>query len=321
MSDKQYKPDDIASIADEHITVIGGVNSSGVVKRLTLNSLGQLPVASGSQIIASSASTMLGNPALLVGFRYIGSDAVEAGSTTTVINLTAHSIRKGDIIFYFSGGPTNNGSWSSVESVSANSITLSNALPDTPTATNTITFYRPTPITAAVGSGNIGGLNVCVDSDFQESNPRSLLKLEDAAAQNGDALVGIAVMRSDTPASTTGDGDYMHPKANSLGALYADAAHAVAAPSASSLAFGSVSGTYATLVSNSSKVRAISILNTLDKDVVIGFGTTDAFYVKSGTDKLFDLAANGRWMASNLSVKTADGTSPGSGTVYGALLI
>lgn len=74
----------------------------------------------------------------------VGSDAAEAGTTTTVINATAHSAVAGDIIVMTSGGE--DGEAREVASVTANAITLSSALSGAPSATETFNILRPVAV-------------------------------------------------------------------------------------------------------------------------------------------------------------------------------
>lgn len=71
----------------------------------------------------------------------VGSDAAEAGTTTTVINATGHAAAVGDIIIMTSGGE--DGEARSVDSITANTITLTTALSGAPSATETFDILRP----------------------------------------------------------------------------------------------------------------------------------------------------------------------------------
>lgn len=69
-----------------------------------------------------------------------GSDAAEAGSTSSVIVATAHAARVGDLIRFTSGAA--NGYQAKVLSVATNSITLVEALGATPAAADTFDILR-----------------------------------------------------------------------------------------------------------------------------------------------------------------------------------
>jgi hypothetical protein len=72
--------------------------------------------------------------------REIGTDAVEAGSTTYVINATSHSARRGDVINFTSG--TLDGYEVRVSEVATNTITLAEELPSAPSAADTFQILR-----------------------------------------------------------------------------------------------------------------------------------------------------------------------------------
>lgn len=78
----------------------------------------------------------------------VGSDAVEASSTTSVINATAHAAKKGDRVRFTSGV------LASIEAdvweVTTNTITLGQTLPSAPAAAVTFDILRPVSLT--VGS-------------------------------------------------------------------------------------------------------------------------------------------------------------------------
>jgi acyl dehydratase len=147
-------------------------------------------------------------------------DTIEAGSTTTVLNLTAHAGRVGDVVLYRGTG-ANLGIEIPVLSVTANSVTLSKALPATP-GLDPITFLRPVFIGATLnrttGSSFGASLNTSIDFNTQYQASTGILKLEDAAAASGDALVGIAGVINNTLAAKAADGDYTSPSLDSAGA-------------------------------------------------------------------------------------------------------
>lgn len=72
--------------------------------------------------------------------REVGTDAVEANSTTKVIVATAHAAIKGDVIRFTSG--THSGREVKVKSVSANEITLAETLSSAPSALDTFQILR-----------------------------------------------------------------------------------------------------------------------------------------------------------------------------------
>lgn len=81
----------------------------------------------------------------------VGTDAVEASSTTSVVNATAHAAQVGDIIRFTSGALS--GKEVKVSSISTNSITLAETLVSAPAAAVTFQILRHKyPVVAADGS-------------------------------------------------------------------------------------------------------------------------------------------------------------------------
>lgn len=75
----------------------------------------------------------------------VSNDTVEAGSSTTLINATAHAAQIGDFVQMRSGTATRNGmSW--VVAKTANSITLSPALQVAPNTADVFSILRPSTI-------------------------------------------------------------------------------------------------------------------------------------------------------------------------------
>lgn len=86
----------------------------------------------------------------------VTADAVEANSTTTVINATAHSARPGDAIQITSGTLINDTVF--VQSITANAITLSQSLSSAPALSVTFDILRPVfPRVSAAGIGAVTG--------------------------------------------------------------------------------------------------------------------------------------------------------------------
>lgn len=76
-----------------------------------------------------------------IAVRGVGADVVEAGSTTTVINATAHIAEVGDVIRFTSG--THDGREVKVWAVDANTITIAEDLESAPAAAVTFDILRP----------------------------------------------------------------------------------------------------------------------------------------------------------------------------------
>lgn len=168
---------------------------------------------------------------------------------------------------------------------------------------------------------NAGGcLYANIDFNGQENTSRGILKAEDGAHASGDAGVAVWAKRTDTPAVSSGtDGDYSTINENAYGAVYNDSAFKAQAGLEGTLAFGSVTTSYATLISNSTqRIRRLSVYNTLNQVALISVdgGTTGCQHVPATSGVVsIDLAANGLYSVSNISVKTIGG-NPGSGNIY-----
>jgi len=80
-----------------------------------------------------------------------------------------------------------------------------------------------------------------------------------------------------------------------------------------SLAFGAVSTTYETIVTNTSKVAAVDCYNGLDVGVIFSIdASTSGFYIPPSTGKIYPLKTWNLYMTSNLSVKSVSATASGS---------
>jgi hypothetical protein len=146
-----------------------------------------------SVIPVSNAVGFNGVGAIGVGYQFVGADAAEADSTTTVINATAHAARVGDILSFRSGTAGNIGIWVTVSAVATNSITLANALLATPAAADGFYILRPQPLSVNANNGNsaFNSLNVSIASEGQPILANGILKLEDGVAGSLDAGVAI----------------------------------------------------------------------------------------------------------------------------------
>lgn len=88
--------------------------------------------------------------------REVGTDAVEANSTVTVINATGHAAQVGDVIRITSG--TLSGQEVKVYAVGANTITLAEELPSAPAALVTFQVLRHKyPVVEATGEVKVTG--------------------------------------------------------------------------------------------------------------------------------------------------------------------
>jgi hypothetical protein len=99
-----------------------------------------------SSVIPVSNSEGLNGSLIASNVYYtVGTDAIEAASTTTVLVLTAHAAREGDWIVPTGGTAANLNVSIPVCSTTTNSVTLCYPLPATP-STDAITIRRPVPI-------------------------------------------------------------------------------------------------------------------------------------------------------------------------------
>lgn len=180
---------------------------------------------SQSVIPVSNASGLNGVGVGQIGYAKVTTDTAETSSTTTVINATTHSARVGDALL-FTAGAANTNAWSTVSAVTANTITLSNALPGAPANGDAFTILRPTPIGVTLASGTnnaLGGMNVTLDYNTQSSIPTGILKLEDVGHTTGDAGVFSLNIVNETAASLGGSNlDYGAAAVSSKGAILPD---------------------------------------------------------------------------------------------------
>jgi len=192
-------------------TLYGSQQESGPLAMDTKGNLYARVIDGGSglsqSVIPVSNNTSLnGLGTAPIGYARATTDAAEAGSTTTVINATAHSARVGDVIQFTSGTATNLDAWSPVSAVTANTITVSHAFPSTVAASDGFYILRPRPLYTSDPrlTGTWAGLQVSIDSGYQ-TTASGILKLEDAAHTTGDAGVSaLAVNLGSAAFAATG---------------------------------------------------------------------------------------------------------------------
>jgi hypothetical protein len=111
-------------------------------------------VASATTDVITINEALSGTPSAAedwVGCTPTGTDAVESGTTDTILAATAHSILANDLVIMTSGGEINEPRL--VSSVTADAITLNAALSGTPSATETFCYKRPKLTGIAVEAG------------------------------------------------------------------------------------------------------------------------------------------------------------------------
>lgn len=110
----------------------------------------------------------------------VGSDAVEAGTTDTIITATGHAAQVGDEIIMTSGDE--DGEAREVTAVATNTITLEAALSGTPSATETFNIIRSVQEPVGVGAKIVifkNTLNQDVMISFDGSTDHILLEAGD----------------------------------------------------------------------------------------------------------------------------------------------
>lgn len=174
---------------------------------------------SQSVVPVSNNTDLNGVGAMMVGALPVTDDTIEAASTTTLINATGHVARVGDIFATISGTAANLNSWSSIcAPVTANSFTLCNALPTTP-STDNFRIFRP-KIPSITGTSSNPGLAVTIQTSSQDAASIGLLKTEDAASASGDAGVMSLSVQNDGWATLAATGDYIAQAAGRAGNQY-----------------------------------------------------------------------------------------------------
>lgn len=183
------------------------VDQYGRIQAVTVGNSGGL---SQSVIPISSSVGLNGVGTGLVGWVRMGPDTVETGSTTTVLNLTAHTLRVGDAIQLVSGTAGNVQAWSYVTAVATNTITISPALPATPANGDVLNILRPGPISSS-GSVNAtaNSLAVFLDQNYQPVTASGIMKAEEALHNSGDTGVALWAVANEANATLAADGRYV----------------------------------------------------------------------------------------------------------------
>lgn len=214
--------------------LIGRVNEAGTALASGDGKANYIALTkSGRVIVTSDSSTLLGQSTMPVsgasglnggltninGTFQVGTDTIEALSSVTVLNLTAHVARVGDFIIPTGGTAGNINVAIPICSVTTNTVTLCYPLPSLP-STDAISIRRTLPLfvpqedsahvsgdsgimmmgvidtTASSGFGGsngdytpqafnaTGAAYVNIDSNSQVSSVRGILKLEDSAASD-----------------------------------------------------------------------------------------------------------------------------------------
>lgn len=159
-------------------------------------------------------------------------------------------------------------------------------------------------------------LTVPINDSTNVSRTIRATTAEDEISADGEALHKNGYVRADSIAVPTGaSGDWGWAVTDPYQALIPGTWHLMAAQDAT-LAFGSVTTTYATLLTNSVRYRQISVLNLLDKPVMLSLNASNGFtLVAAGGVAYVDLASNNVSNTGNVSVKSL-GANATSGNIY-----
>lgn len=145
----------------------------------------------------------------------------------------------------------------------------------------------------------------------------SFAKLEDAASANGEVIAGMGMVRADLNGNvTSATGDWQTLQGDAAGALYVTPGTQAATWTSATYAFGSITASYTTALTNSARLKYLRFWNQTDAGVIISFNaSTDHLFLAAGAVETIDLGMNGRDMQSNVSVKRLSG-APTTGNLY-----
>lgn len=176
------------------------------------------------------------------GYFNVGTDTIEAASTTTVLNLTAHVARIGDLIIPTAGTAANVNVSIPICAVATNTVTLCYPLPTAP-STDAIQIRRPMPTYTPLGgeawtavsqpstglvvrndafttSVNANGTYTVMSVDNKGRLGIAGTQFEDAAAVSGDPGVFGLIVANETAGNLAADGDYLGQAGHITGASF-----------------------------------------------------------------------------------------------------
>lgn len=146
-------------------------------------------------------------------------------------------------------------------------------------------------------------------------------KAEDAVAGSGDTGVAMLVLREDTPTATAASGDYIMPKADSVGRLYVNCASGCSGTSFADNAaftFGTttiqpIAGVFDDVSSNTATENSAAVARiTANKALHVNLRTAAGAEITPGTDYTQDAALTVSTTAGPLSMWRASATAPTS---------
>lgn len=276
-----------------------------------------------------------GAPSAGESFVYLtgdGVDAAEAGSTTTTINATAHSVTAGDMVWFVDGDET--AEPRVVASVNANDLTLDTALSGSPSAAEEFAYATPGTLNAAVEAGttdtiitdadNVAAVGdiFCMTSGDELAEFRVVISVGSGTFTLNEALSGTPTAAetyslwtpdgtdsAEAGASTTrviatahaaavGDELIMtngdeDGEAREVTAIGTDYFDLEAALSGTPTAAETFNLIRPVQSDASNSGRLLLIKSSLDQPVHISFnGSTDQIYLEAGDDIVLDLKSN-----------------------------
>lgn len=304
------------------------LSADGDYTPIAVNTIGGVLVNLDATAVISAGN----QPVRLEDAAFAASDAVMMGGGVNNSNLVVFNATNGDVTpfavsnagltmaaLYHDSTGTISLSPIKLEDASfasGNAVMMAGAVNNRSFGAYNSTNDDVTPI--AVGDKGVVLSTIMYDSSMAGGS--CAVTVEDASLGEGTAIVLVGARRIDTLATNPGsDGDASHFNVNSVGALYTEQANQVVTSALGTLAFGGVTTAYATLLTNSAKGLIVSIDNKLDKDIYVSYNaSTDHVFVAAGASKILDYGSNGRWVASNISVKSI-GANATSGNIYASV--
>ncbi len=173
-----------------------------------------------------------------------------------------------------------------------------------------------------ISTNKYGCIYVTLDprTDAAGISPMRRQGASGASFSGGDGVMMSGAEAQTTPSSDAADGKVSTIKTNLLGATYIESANQLAtyAASITAGASGGIPTTGVSVLTNSAKIKILSVVNTTDVAILISpdAGTTYPYYVAATNGSVvIDLGANGRWAAANISAKSITSNST-SGSLY-----
>ena len=308
----------IAQVAGATIAQGHGLAATAIRVELPTDGTGVVGLNAGSNIIGALTANQSVNVAQHAGV------AAVTGSGTATGALRVELPTNGTGVVGLNAGSNVIGALTANQSVNIAQVAAATIATGHGTAAGSIRVELPTDGTGVVGiaagSATVGSIASITTSVTPGTAAANLGKAEDVAVGSGDTLVGIAGQIQATPSATAGDNDYATVKLNAVGASWVENITAAGTPGYAEYAFGSVTGSYTTALTNSNPIKILDLFNATDKDLLISLNASTNFtLIKAGTGKIFDMKANGISFSSNVSVKN-NGVAPTLGSLFVTVL-